>query len=479
MKQKAWDKISLLSKVNSIHLYKDQKKYYIMGEKHDTDCNIQCDEINKYPVGTKCTNIDALIDNWLSYNNSYKISTNFYLDVDDQKLINHFTLASQACYQRDKKCPLYPNVSVFITPNNLNQLLNNVKTADINNVDDLINAYMVYMSELINTYQQLGNLLFGGQKFEQLKYLNQNLEINKYIKDYGKPLYDDYVNLIQYIHHINEGEFFLMTQSITDNVKLWDQFIIFTEHYISLLKPLFSIINNMDILSHMFIDNASTHIVFTESDNVKFFTNFFTMMNYIDHLNLSNEQNCIKITSDQIHGDEYRWYRYKNLKPQKQVSVKKISNFNLSIRFQRGGVIVYHFKNKKLYFGFGVDSIYNELTDFGGHLDRSDKNVIEGALRECKEESLGVLNYTYKNVLNDLILYDDKMAILMVKTDESMDKINLQFNNKLMYHKKVEVNDVVWLSLEELQHELSLSHGRIYNRVKDLLVRAGDFYKFL
>jgi hypothetical protein len=233
----------------------------------------------------------------------------------------------------------------------------------------------------------------------------------------------------------------------------------------------------MEILSHMFIDKNSTHILFT--DYTEFFTEFFTEMNLKDYLNLINESNCLKITSQQVQGDEYRWYRFKNLKPQNKVTIKKIINFDLSIRPQRGGVIMYIVENNTLYFGFGVDAIYNELTDFGGHLDRSDKNVIEGALRECREESLGVLNYTYKNVLNDLILYDDKMAILLVLTNESMDKINLNFKKKLTLRKKVEVNDIVWLSLDELKHELTISHGKIYNRVKDLLIRAGEFYNLL
>lgn len=490
--KRAWDKLSMLSKVNSMHLYKNHdKKYYIIGnKKNELACeNILCDELNQFPVGTKCSTIEALIDNWLTYNNSYNITTNFYLDVKDEKLMNHFKLASQACYHRDKKCILYPNVNVFITHYALYELLMTVKTLDINtNVDNVINKYMLYMTELINNYQLLGIYIFNDDKFDndiiKFKYLNQNLDINKHIKAYGQPLYENYLNQLKYIHHINDGEFFLITQNITDNQELWKNFIIFTEHYINILKPLFTILNNMEILSHMVVDINSTHILFT--DDPEFFTEFFTERNLKDYLNLVNESNCLKFTSQQIQGDEYRWYRFKNLKPQKEVMIKKIFNFNLSIRPQRGGVIMYTSQrrtsstmtNNTLYFGFGVDAIYNELTDFGGHLDRSDKNVIEGALRECREESLGVLNFTYKNVLEDLILYDDKMAILLVKTQESMDKINLNFKNKLT-RKKVEVNDIVWLSLDELKHELSMTHSRIYNRVKDLLIRAGEFYKLL
>ena len=484
-----WDKITLLSKASHLHLYKIlDKKYYIIGnQSNDLSCNIQCDELNKYPTGSSCTTIEALLDNWLKYNNSYKIKTNFYLDIFNNTLINHFKLASQSCFHRSK-CPLYPNVNVFITKpqQKLQEFL--IQSTMIN--EEMIDELIIVTSNLIYYYEQVGNYLFKNEpiKIPELKlskdidqlwtsqhiipkfnYLNQNTKMNQNIKFYGNVLYSDYIEQI----YTNYND---MIKSI-DLMYQMDEFM---DKYILLIMPLFFLLNDLEIMSQMFSSEYDTQIVFTEMDDVTHFTVFFeNFLKIKDNINIIDENNCLSITSQQIPADEYRWSVFKSGLTSKPTKIDYIKNFNLSLRPQRAGVIIYTIVNNVYYFGFGVDSEYGELTDFGGHVNYGkDKNAINGALREFREESL-IFNYQYKDLLNELIIYDDKNAVLFINVNQSPESITEQFHKKLKMAKKPEVNDIKWLSLDELKIQLNKSHGLIYNRVKTVLFNAGDFYKYL
>jgi hypothetical protein len=504
MKHKPWDKITLLSQVSEFHLYKiHEKKYYIIGDQtNKNDCEslykVKCDEFNKYPSGSKCTTIQALLDNWLKYNNIYNYETNCYIDVDDVKINNHFDIASKQCYQRENKCPLYPHVNVYINNDNqLNKILNYV--VGLKNINDQqINEITLMLTGLFDYYKQLGHYIFDDKKMkikdlklsddiyniwlEQIdipvfNYIHKNIDINHNIKNYGKQLYFDYLEKIREIHHINDGELFLILNMLNDPSKELDVFKTFVIDYINLVKPLFTMLWDFDAISQMFISEQPTQIVYTNYESVKFFTSYFK--NYKDYINLTNINNCITIKPKDIPADEYRWTLFKNTQPTKSVNVDLIKNYNLSSRPQRAGVIIYYIDKNNLYFGFGVDSEYKELTDFGGHLDWNDKNAITGGLREFKEESLGIFNYQYNDVLNDVIIYDDKMVILFIKVGKTPEEINKEFKMKLKFAKKPEVNDIKWLSLDELKNELNNSYSKIYTRVKHHLSSAGDFYKKL
>lgn len=494
---KHWRDISLISKVNSVYLFEhNNKKYYIIGDAiGNGQCDMVCDQINQYPNGNECTTLEALLSNWLKYNNEYNIATNLYLNTDNLILRKEFDTANQLCYQREKKCPYYPNIDVYMTEPSLYKIRQYINTLDIKNINvqNKINELSMMMITLIHYYNQLGEFIFNGNPIKTLdikKILTPNIyhllkqqfdkkyEINDLVKEYGST-YMDYVDQLIYEHRIDNAELYLILNQIKDNDEKWDRTKLFMDHYLTILEQLFSFLNNLEILSHMFDSKSSTFIVVTEQ--VEEITLFFNKLNIYNTFAIASDDNCLKIQSSQITADEFRWYLYKNVKSKDQVKNMTIKEFNLTLRPQRAGVIMYTKINNKLYFGFGVDSIYNELTDFGGHLDRKDKNAITGALREFREESLGLFNYTYEQVKDNIISYDDKMAILFIKVNESPEIINQKFKNKLnaRYKNNVEVNDIVWLSLEDLLKELYKDHSKIYTRVKNHLIKSKNFYDLL
>ncbi len=490
-----WQDISLISKVNSIYLFEiNEKKYYIIGDVIGKgQCNMICDQINQYPSGKECTTLEALLSNWLKYNNEYNISTNLYINTDNPILRKEFNTANQLCYKREKHCPYYPNIDVYTSDSLLYKIREYINTLDISkiNVKNKINELSMMMITLIHYYNQLGESIFNGNTINTLdikkiltpdvdrllKQQFKNFVIkNDLVREYGST-YMDYVDKLIYEHRIDNAELYLIINQIKDDNEKWDKVKLFMNHYLTILERLFSFLTNLEILSRMIDSKASTHIVVVKQ--VEEITLFFNNLNIYNTFSILAEKNCLNIKPSQISADEYRWYLYKNVKSKESVKNMTIKKFNLTFRPQRAGVIIYTKINNELFFGFGVDSIYNELTDFGGHLDRKDKNAITGALREFKEESLGLFDYTYEQVENNIITYDDKMAILFIKVDESPEMINQKFKNKLMLRSKVEVNNIVWLSLDELLKELNKDHSVIYTRVKNHLIKSKNFYDLL
>jgi len=503
MKAKVWDKIQFLSGANNVHLYeKNEKKYYVIGEQRNLiNCeseNFQCDQLNKYPTGKGCTTVEALLDNWLKYNNLYQLQTNFYLNTKNENLVHHFESSTKQCYLRDNKCPYYPNVNVFINPNHrLLDILTYVFNIDIIN-DNILNELSSLLFLLLDYYEELGYYIFDNKKIKikdlkaskdiynlwinninipDLPYLIQNYDINRHIKNYGKTIYFDYLLNLKNKHFIEEGELFLKLNLLNNPKKELELFYKFLIQFDNVIQELFDILWQLNSLSQMFINDSPTQIVFT--NNSLLYNGFFKSLKIKESINLSSDKNCIKFNSKDIHADEFRWTLYKNTMAKNSIIIVKVKDFNIKIRPQRAGVIIYTYHNDKLYFGFGVDSIYHELTDFGGHLDKEDESAITGALRELKEESLKIFNYQFNDIINDLITYDDQMVIIFVKTDLTKEEINKQFKLKLKTARKPEVNDIKWLSIDELKKELNNNHSKIYNRVKNHLLKSGDFYKLL
>lgn len=147
----------------------------------------------------------------------------------------------------------------------------------------------------------------------------------------------------------------------------------------------------------------------------------------------------------------------------------------------RAGVIPYINTNKGLVFAFGLDTQYRELTDFGGGVSyKKDKTAVFGALREFKEESLGVFgDFIPKNVSNSFVIYNAEVMILFHQVDVEPETINKQFHEKLKNEENPEVCDIVWLGEEEFKKSLDPKSRLIYVLVRDLIVEAGEIVSYL
>lgn len=159
-----------------------------------------------------------------------------------------------------------------------------------------------------------------------------------------------------------------------------------------------------------------------------------------------------------------------------------VNHINLSkVKPPRAGVIPYISTPQGLKYAFGLDTNYRELTDFGGGVSyKRDKTAINGALREFKEESLGVFgDYTPKDVMNNVVIYNKDLMIVFIPVDVSPKEKNALFHKRLEDEDNPEVCDIVWLSEDELDKALDSKSRLIYMLVKDLITNADNFSKLL
>ncbi|HSW75825.1 MAG TPA: NUDIX hydrolase [Candidatus Saccharimonadales bacterium] len=147
----------------------------------------------------------------------------------------------------------------------------------------------------------------------------------------------------------------------------------------------------------------------------------------------------------------------------------------------RAGVIIYTIVKNRLLFGFGLDAVYNQLTDFAGGITKKDKNIISAALREFCEETLGVFcNINIQKIQKAPVLYDKHHVVILLYTNEDIDDINNKFHEYKKYHKgKIEISNIVWITKEELQDAIFYKQSYMYLRLINFLKKADRFYDYL
>lgn len=144
----------------------------------------------------------------------------------------------------------------------------------------------------------------------------------------------------------------------------------------------------------------------------------------------------------------------------------------LGCRPLRAGIIPYYISRRgNLFFGLGVDRKSNDLTDFGGVvMSKKGENAIEAAIREFKEETIGVIPINEDDVLASPCIYNDVMVIIFVKTNIYPAITSTALEGKLLEARNNEISGIAWTSLRSLLRELSREAGsRIYAPVFHLL----------
>ena len=153
-----------------------------------------------------------------------------------------------------------------------------------------------------------------------------------------------------------------------------------------------------------------------------------------------------------------------------------------TVRPSRAGVIMYTKINNELYFGLGIDSASQEITDFGGGISyKNDKNVILGALREFKEETLGIFGHIdYLSVLEAPVIYNSQLLVIFKYVDLDPIVINTLFRNayQQQLYKTPEVSNILWMTKTEFSECIRI-RGKMFFRLQTFLQKAGNFYWLL
>lgn len=145
-------------------------------------------------------------------------------------------------------------------------------------------------------------------------------------------------------------------------------------------------------------------------------------------------------------------------------------------RIERGGVIVYTYVNGQILFGLGVDTKSGDITDFGGGVSKFDGTIINGALREFKEESLGIFGSIQPSELRKFItIYNKKIFSIFIKFNVQPIKINQIFQERVKMIPNPEVKDIMWFSEDNFIKLIkgdAVGGKKIFFRIQPMLYQA-------
>jgi hypothetical protein len=195
--------------------------------------------------------------------------------------------------------------------------------------------------------------------------------------------------------------------------------------------------------------------------------------------NTPNEKNKYKLITKRIDSNRIRHKCRKEIEVFTSLLKDMKTDIDKESPFRSGAIIYTHHKGKT-YFCLGVDSCYGDLTDFAGGV-KKEENIVDGGLRELKEESQGVFgDLSYEDVKECLTIYTNNMMIIFIRRDIDMDKIKRDFNYKVSSRSRpslnssddIEVSNVIWLESKEFLEAISGKGRRMYVRIKKLLSKV-------
>lgn len=146
-------------------------------------------------------------------------------------------------------------------------------------------------------------------------------------------------------------------------------------------------------------------------------------------------------------------------------------------RLIRSGIIPYILHNNTVYYCFGIEPYVGALTDFGGHYEQSDTDLLDSAIREYSEECFGVFGtLTRESMQNYRVILGQDTNEILVPVENLPGKFVERFRQTLQSLPKPsehEIQDIVWLSHVELYDILAnhRDHGYMYARVRNTLVK--------
>jgi hypothetical protein len=158
----------------------------------------------------------------------------------------------------------------------------------------------------------------------------------------------------------------------------------------------------------------------------------------LDQTNTVNNSWIKKSSKPKLSGRKTRLRKASNYW-ESSVIKTKVRNVNLDcVKPRRAGIILYTVYEGSVYFGMGLDSRTHDLTDFGGGVSYStDKNVINGALREFQEETLKIFeDLTIDNIGHCPVIYDSKNLIIFLHANIDPNEVCNKFKRNYILHEE-------------------------------------------
>ena len=127
---------------------------------------------------------------------------------------------------------------------------------------------------------------------------------------------------------------------------------------------------------------------------------------------------------------------------------------------------------------FGIDRESGDISNFAGKpLKYADKNILDTAVREFEEESLGVFDRVNKAQLQDsVVIYNDNEIIIFYRMNFNEKEIQAKFAR--VATSSSEMKKIYFCNVEELIDSMAPSKNGstapiMYDRVRDLIAGTG------
>jgi hypothetical protein len=152
----------------------------------------------------------------------------------------------------------------------------------------------------------------------------------------------------------------------------------------------------------------------------------------------------------------------------------KVSDLNIYKKsLKRAGIVLFAKYKKSIWFGMGIDRMSGDISDFGGHRMKKDSDILETAIREFEEETLGVCGKIKKeNIKNCYSVHDNNIVVIFYPTEINIkESINI-FKNTVSGN--TEMSGLIWIKQEKLKRILSdteVEGPKIYSKIKKLLYK--------
>lgn len=129
----------------------------------------------------------------------------------------------------------------------------------------------------------------------------------------------------------------------------------------------------------------------------------------------------------------------------------------------RASILPYMIHEGKVYLGFGLDSRYKEITDFGGRVDFYDKDHYSTALREYQEETSSPLDFYEEGIIS---IKSEEHQIYLCKTERYI------MHNYIQYISNMEIAKgfiISWDNFLDLLNGESYQGYKMWESLRDVL----------
>jgi len=184
------------------------------------------------------------------------------------------------------------------------------------------------------------------------------------------------------------------------------------------------------------------------------------------------------------------------VKPTGMLRREKTNLIPLDIKFARAGIIPSAVIDGVRQYCLGVDTKYDELTDFGGGVKGGDSDWLYNAIRELREESHGVFDFSDSKeyLYNNSVAIHDGLHMILICCEikiENLKDVIYQYKFKSTQFKKGsgrkdENCRLVWVPESVLVKmysekakvvtEAGITYRPMYERVRDFLACTDGFF---